>query len=85
MALTSFLERNPQIKRIMLHLDNDAAGSTAARMIKEELAADKRFKRIRVSYNPPRGGKDYNDALIQAIIAEKEQKTQHRRQADIFL
>ena len=84
LALTSFLERNPQIRRIMLHLDNDNAGRTAAQIIKKELATDSRFKRIRVSINPPRGAKDYNDALTQAIIAEKEQKPQHRRQADIL-
>ena len=84
-ALISFLERNPQIKRIMLHLDNDAAGRTAARIIKAELAADKRFKRIRVSYNPPRGGKDYNEALINAIRITKEADQQRRRKADILI
>ena len=84
-ALISFLERNPQIKRIMLHLDNDDAGRTAARIIKEELATDSRFKHIRVSYNPPRGAKDYNAALIHAINMEKEQKQPSRRKADILI
>ena len=81
-ALISFLERNPQITRIILHLDNDAAGITAARKIKTELAADGQFKHIRVSINPPRGAKDYNDALLRVIRQEKEQKQTHRRQAD---
>ena len=84
-ALTAFLERNPQIKRITLHLDNDDAGRTAARIIKEALAADSRFKRIRVSYNPPRGAKDYNAALLRAVSMEKEQKQAHRRKAGIFI
>ena len=83
-ALISFLERNPQIKRITLHLDNDSAGHKAMRNIKQELAADNRFKHIHVSINPPRGAKDYNDILLHAITLEKEQKQPHRRQADIL-
>ena len=84
-ALIAFLKRNPQIKRITLHLDNDEAGWTAARQIKATLAGDSRFKRIRVSINPPRGGKDYNDALLRAVALEREQKQSHRQKADILL
>ena len=84
-ALISFLERNPQISRIMLHLDNDTAGLTAASKIKAQLAADSRFKHIRVSVNPPRGAKDYNDALRRVILAEQEQKQSRRREAAILL
>ena len=73
-ALISFLERNPQITRVMLHLDLDAAGLTAAREIKAQLKADDRFKHIRVSYNPPRGAKDYNAALLRAVSIERKQK-----------
>jgi hypothetical protein len=79
-ALLSFLERNPHIKRVMLHLDNDEAGWKAAEIIKAELLSDSRFKSIRVSYNPPRyGSKDYNDALLRVINAEREQR-QHQKQ-----
>jgi hypothetical protein len=84
-ALTAFLERNPQIRRVMLYLDNDAAGVKAARKIRAELAADSRFKHLRGSFNPPRGGKDYNDALLRAVNLEREQKSQFRRQAAISL
>jgi len=73
-ALISFLERNPQITRIMLHLDLDAAGIVAAREIKAQLRSDSRFKHIRVSYNPPRGAKDYNKALCRVISLEREQR-----------
>jgi len=83
-ALISFLERNPQINRVMLHLDNDTAGLTAARKIKAELAADSRFRRIRISVNPPRGAKDYNELLMQTITREREQKQSCRQQADIL-
>ena len=84
-ALISFLERNPQIRRIVLHLDSDTAGLTAARKIKSQLAADNRFRHIRVSINPPRGAKDHNDVLTHIINQEKEQKQPIRRKADILI
>lgn len=77
-ALISFLERNPQIQRVILHLDNDNAGIIAARKIKATLAADRRFHHIRVSVNPPHDAKDYNELLLQIISAEREQKQQGR-------
>ena len=85
-ALISFLERNSQITRVILHLDNDAAGLTAASKIKTQLEADSRFKHIRISVNPPRGAKDYNELLCKTISQEREQKDRQptRRQADIL-
>lgn len=77
-ALIAFLERNPQIRRVILHLDNDKAGVIAARKIKAALSADKRFHHISVSVNPPHGAKDYNELLLQTISAEREQKQQGR-------
>ena len=62
----------------MLHLDMDAAGIAAAREIKAQLRADSRFKHIRVSYNPPRGAKDYNEALLRVVSLEREQKQLQR-------
>jgi len=82
-ALTAFLERHPQIRRVMLHLDNDEAGHKAARRIKAELAFDSRFKHIRVSINPPRKGKDYNEALLHVI--KQEQNQSNRREAVHFM
>lgn len=84
-ALIAFLERNPQITRVILHLDNDAAGITAARRIKAVLAADKRFSHLHVSVNPPHRGKDYNDTLLSDIRLEREQKQQRRREAAFSL
>ena len=84
-ALIAFLARNPQITRVILHLDNDAAGIIAARKIKATLAADSRFRHIRVSINPPHRGKDYNEALLHDINLEREQKHQRRREAAISL
>jgi hypothetical protein len=85
-ALIAFLERNPQIKRVILHLDGDAAGQTAARKIKKRMAEDARFRRIRVSVNPPhRGANDYNDLLLQDIQREREHKHHSRREAAISI
>ena len=84
-ALISFLERNPQISRIILHLDNDKPGLIAARKIKATLATDGRFSHICVSVNPPRGANDYNDALLQAVILEREANQQRRRKAAISM
>jgi len=78
-ALISFLERNPQITRVMLHLDMDAAGIAAAREIKAQLRSDSRFKHIRVSYNPPRGAKDYNEALCRVVSLEREQRQSQKQ------
>ena len=69
----------------MLHLDNDTAGLTAARKIKAQLAEEKWFKHIKVSVNPPRGEKDYNDALRRVVFTEQEQKQSRRREAAILL
>jgi len=75
LALISFLERNPQITRVVLNLDSDVAGLNAAESIKEQLRSDARFKHIRVSYNPPdNGAKDYNELLLRIVSLEREQK-----------
>ncbi len=86
-ALIAFLERNPQISRIVLHLDSDVAGITAARKIKARLADDNRFSHIHVSVNSPhRGASDYNDLLLRDILHEREQKHHHsRRKAAISI
>lgn len=83
-ALMAFLERNLQITRITLHLDSDAPGIKAARKIKAELAADRRFTHIKVSVNPPRKGKDYNAAL-QNIIKEQHQSRPATNRAAISI
>ena len=76
-ALTSFLERHPEIRRVTLYMDHDLAGFVNARKIKTMLHEDKRFRHIRVSVNPPRIGKDYNEKLLQ--VREQLQTSQHQR------
>lgn len=64
-ALVSFLERHPEIRRVTLYMDNDLAGLVNARKIKTLLKNDRRFRHIRVGVNPPRTGKDYNEKLLK--------------------
>jgi len=90
LALLVYLERNPNITRVMLCLDNDEAGLDAARRIKAELAgkvpdsivADGRFKHIRVSINLPRRVKDFNELLQQRIAVEKEYRSAQKARAE---
>lgn len=82
-ALTAFLERHPEIKRVTLHMDNDLAGITNARKIRSMLQQDDRFKHIRVSVKPPRQGKDYNEKLIKTLEQQKacEQRSRQKQAA----
>lgn len=57
-ALDSFLERNPQIKRVFLHLDNDKAGRKASKSIMKLLES-----RLEVVDYPPPKGVDFNEYL----------------------
>lgn len=84
-ALISFLERHPEITRVILHLDNDHAGLVNALKIKAQLKADERFLHIRVSVNPPRGAKDYNEKLQQIIDQQNKQHQRSRQQAAILI
>ena len=86
MALTAFLERHPEIKRVTLYMDNDFGGLTNARKIKAMLHKDQRFKHIRVGVNPPRVGKDYNAKLLYTREKIKDrQLTCRQKQEDISI
>ncbi len=72
LALTQYLKDHPEIKTIVLRLDNDRAGRMAAKalmtVLPKNYTIDARF--------PPRG-KDYNDYLcicrgIQPVTRQKE-------------
>ncbi|EFE14267.1 hypothetical protein CLOM621_05094 [Clostridium sp. M62/1] len=79
MALVAFLERHPEITRVALYLDNDLAGRVNARKIKSLLKSDQRFSKIRVSVNPPRGVKDYNEKLQRTLQTIREEKHASRQ------
>lgn len=71
-ALVSFLDRHPEITRVALYLDNDRAGLTNAHKIKALLKADSRFSKLKISINPPRQVKDYNEKLLDVIQKSNE-------------
>ena len=78
LALTSFLERNPQIRGVALCLDNDAAGYAATSRIIRELAMDKRFSHLDVAVKPPATGKDYGEMLENVQKQKIQEPTRHR-------
>ena len=80
-ALTAFLERHPEIRRVNLYMDNDLGGLKNARRIKSMLHEDRRFKHICVSVNPPRTGKDYNEKLLR-IREQIQERQQPRRKKE---
>lgn len=80
-ALTAFLERHPEIRRINLYMDNDLGGLKNARRIKAMLHEEQRFKHIRVGINPPRIGKDYNEKLLR-VRQQMQDRQQPRRQKE---
>ena len=73
-ALTAFLERHPEIRRINLYMDNDLGGLKNARRIKAMLRENLHFKHIRVGINPPRIGKDYNEKLLHTSEQIKDRQ-----------
>lgn len=69
-ALVQYLKSKPQIKRIVLHLDNDNTGRKAAEALKVILP-----NTYEVIDDPPKRGKDYNDFLcIQLGISRNKNK-----------
>lgn len=61
-ALSQFLSEHEKVKRIFLHLDNDAAGRSAARALQAIIPSH-----IEVINSPPPQGKDYNDYLCMRL------------------
>lgn len=61
-ALTTFLNANPHIKTIVLHLDNDRTGRLCTAALKELLQKD-----YQIVDDPPPVGKDFNDFLLSYL------------------
>ncbi|MEK3986343.1 DUF3991 and TOPRIM domain-containing protein [Paenibacillus sp. FSL K6-3166] len=58
-ALTQFLQSFPQVKRLILHLDNDEPGRIASATIQHLLSPT-----LSISDKPPHWGKDMNEHLM---------------------
>lgn len=61
-ALALFLETHPEVKEIVLHLDNDRAGRLASEALKIILP-----KEYEIRDSPPPGSKDVNDWLCKQL------------------
>lgn len=69
-ALTEFLKDNPQIKKIILHLDNDKAGRLTSEVLKIKLKNN-----YEIVDEPPPNGKDFNDFLLSTLGIEQKKRT----------
>ena len=74
LALDHLLQNNPQIDRIYLHLDNDAAGRNAAKVIRNNLE-----NKYKIVDRPPRFGKDINDYLCHRLGIQPQRKRSYER------
>lgn len=68
-ALNGFLNRNPKVKRIILHLDNDKAGRNATKTLKIIMS-----NKYEVIDNSPLYGKDFNDFLKFTLSKTKNER-----------
>ena len=74
MALEKYLSMHPNIKRIILHFDNDIAGRKATETLKVILP-----DKYEVVSVPPPQGKDYNDFLcLRMGITPKKERSYER-------
>ena len=62
LALNYYLNQNQNIKKIILHFDNDSAGRIATMALKTILP-----KQYEVVDDPPKVGKDFNDFLCDRV------------------
>lgn len=72
-ALERFLQEHPNIHTLLLHLDNDEIGRSAAQGIVAGLG-----DKFKVVDSPPTYGKDVNDYLIQRL-SQNKRKEEHER------
>ena len=75
-ALSTFLEENPHIKTIVLHLDNDKVGRLCTAALTELLKKD-----YKIVDAPPPVGKDFNDFLLSYLGIERPKSRRERSDA----
>jgi hypothetical protein len=79
-ALEAFLDRHREIRRVVLHMDGDAAGITGALRIRRRIESDSRFAHVCVSVSPTRGAKDYNERLLQYRTNRRQRQEQRKEE-----
>lgn len=72
----NFLSANPQIKTIVLHLDNDKVGRLCTATLKELLQKD-----YKIVDDPPPVGKDFNDFLLSYLEIARPMPKRERSDA----
>ena len=75
-ALSEFLKKNPSVRTIYLHLDNDKAGRLSTAALTELLKSE-----YEIVDAPPPIGKDVNDFLLYFLRHEPEKF--YRRERDV--
>ena len=76
LALTQYLRDHPEIKTMILRLDNDRAGRLAAKALMTVLPKD-----YTIDARFPPTGKDYNDCLCMHLgipITRSKEKNKER-------
>lgn len=77
-ALNYYLKKNPNIKRIVIHFDNDRAGRMATKALQTILSNN-----YEVIDRPPKFGKDFNDFLC-ATKGINFNKNEIKRKEDVY-
>ena len=75
-ALSTYLKENPQIKTVVLHLDNDKTGRLCTAALKELLQ-----KEYKIVDDPPPVGKDFNDFLLSYLGISRPKPARERSDA----
>ena len=75
-ALSTYLQKNPQIKTVILHLDNDRTGRLCTAALKELLQKD-----YQIVDAPPPVGKDVNDFLMSYLGIARQKPSRERGDA----
>ena len=74
-ALSEYLKNNPQIKTIILHLDNDKAGRICTEALTELLKND-----YEIVDRPPPFDKDCNDFLMSYLQKQRTSQSKETRE-----
>ena len=75
-ALSTYLKENPQIKTVVLHLDNDKTGRLCTAALKELLQNE-----YEIVDDPPTVGKDFNDFLLSYLGISRPNPARERSDA----
>ena len=75
-ALSTYLKENPQIRTVVLHLDNDKTGRLCTAALKELLQNE-----YEIVDDPPPVGKDFNDFLLSYLGISRPNPARERSDA----